>query len=156
MAKNEKFSHKDFMHKILTDTDPKDWDDTEVVGSCFYNETPRTKVFPDGIKNVKFIGCNLDNIVIPETCTMEKCTNKLIQVQSDLNDWILDEDLKPVEPLNKARYIKLGVSYDPKDLPGIKVAENVLETKLRQLEEKFEADKAAATASLKAAVTWRK
>jgi hypothetical protein len=155
MAKNEKFSHKSFLQQTLTDTDPKDWNDTDVVGSCFYNEKPRTKVFPDGIKNVKFIGCNLDNIVIPETCAMEKCTNKLIQVQSDLNDWILDEDLKPVEPLDKARYIKLGVSYDPKDLPVAKAAENVLETKLRQLEEQLEADKAAATADLDAAATWR-
>ena len=156
MAINEKYSYKDFTHKTFTSTKPEEWNDTEVVGSCFYNETPKTNVFPDGIKGVKFVRCNLDNVVIPKDCTMEGGTNKLIKVQNDLNDWVLDENLDPVEPLNKARYVKLGISYDPADLPTEKLAENICDTKYKQLADKLEADKATATADLEAAATWRK
>ena len=134
MPSNEKYSHKDFTHKILTDTAPEEWNDTEVVNSCFYNETPLTKVFPDGIKGVKFIACNLDNIVIPEGCTVEGGTNKLIQVQKDGEDWILDKDLNPVEPVNKAMFVKLGLSIDPVALPLAESAVSVTmeERKIRE------------------------
>ena len=151
MAINEKYSHKDFTHKILTDTKPEEWNDTEVVNSCFYNETPNTDVFPEGIKGVKFIRCNLDNVVVPETCTIEDGTHKLIQVQNDLEDWILDADLRPVEPVDKARFVKLGLSTDPLSIPATKAKESCTRAKLQQLEEQLEASKKA----LEDAASWR-
>ena len=151
MAENKLYSHKDFTHKILTDTKPEDWNDTEVVNSCFYNEKPRTEVFPEGIKGVKFVRCNLDNIVIPKECTVEGGTNKLIQTQKDGEDWILDKDLNPVEPLNKAAFIKLGVSISPVAIPVTAKEVSVLQEKRQQLEDALEAQKAA----LVAEATWR-
>ena len=143
MAINEKYSHKDFTHKILTDTKPEEWNDTEVVNSCFYNEKPLTKVFPDGLKGVTFIRCNLDNVVVPETCTIEGGTNKLIQVQNDLEDWILDKDLNPVEPVAKARFVKLGLSVDPTNLCAEKLAKSVTMAKEETLRAELETAKAA-------------
>jgi hypothetical protein len=152
MAVNEKYSHKDFTHKILTDTKPEEWNDTEVVNSCFYNEQPLTKVFPDDIKGVTFIRCNLDNIVIPETCTIEGGTNKLIQVQKDGEDWILDKDLHPVEPLNKARYVKLGLSVDPAAISVDAKEVSVTQEKRQQLEDALQASIKALEDAAKA---WR-
>ena len=154
MALNEKYSHKDFSHKTFVDTKPEEWNDTEVVNSCFYNETPNTKVFPDGIKDVQFIDCNLDNVVVPETCTIEGGCHRLIQVQNDLEDWILDKDLKPVEPLRKAQIQRLGLSVDPRDIPLDRVAEPPVETKLKQLGAQLEADHKAVDDA--ADLAWRK
>lgn len=149
---NEKFSHKDFINQILTDTDPVEWNDTEVINSCFYNETPNTRVFPDGITGVVFVGCNLDNVIVPKECTMKDCTNKLIQVQKDGNDWILNPDLTPLEPLNKFMYTKLGISTDPASLPSVGTAEKpITETTKEQLEANLQAQIKA----LEATAYWR-
>jgi len=153
MALNEKYSHKDFTQRTLTDTKPEEWNDTEVVNSCFYNEKPRTQVFPDGTKGVKFIRCNLDNVIVPKGCTTEGCSTRLIGVQNDLEDWILDQDLKPVEPLRKARYERLGLSVDPRNLSAEKLTESPIETKVRELGEALEAQKDALDAE--ADTLWR-
>lgn len=151
MAMNEKYSYKDFTYKTFLDTKPEEWNDSEVVGSCFYNEKPKSVIFPEGIKGVKFIRCNLDNIVIPKDCTVEGGCNKLIQVQKDGEDWLLDNDLNPVEPLNKATYVKLGLSISPAALPVTAKAVSATQEKRQQLEDALEAQKAA----LDAAATWR-
>lgn len=151
MGINEKYSYKDFLTQTLTDTDPKEWDDTEVVGSCFAKEKPNTKVFPDGIKNVTFKKCNLDNVVVPEGCTIEGGTHKLIEVQNDGEDWILDKDLNPVEPVNKALYTKLGLSTSPAAISAEKQTVSVTDAKRKQLEDALQADIKA----LEDAATWR-
>jgi hypothetical protein len=141
--KNEKYSHKNFTDQILTHTDPSEWDDTDVIGTCFYNQKPLTEVFPSEIKNVKFIGCNLDNIIIPDGCTIEGGCHRLIQVQNDGEDWLIDKDLNPIEPLNKTQFEKLGLSIDPKDISGTKVNVPLTITKYEQLAISLETQKAA-------------
>jgi hypothetical protein len=141
--KNEKYSHKDFTDQIFTHTDLSEWNNTEIIGSCFYNQIPLTKVFPSEIKNVKFIGCNLNNIIIPDGCTVEGGCHILIQVQNDGEDWILDKDLNPIEPLNKTQFEKLGLSIDPKDITNVKVNIPITSTKYEQLALELEAQKAA-------------
>jgi len=153
MPLNEKYSYKDFTNKILTDTDPKEWNDSEVIGACFYNEKPLTEVFPEGVSGVKFVKCNLDNIVIPKDCTIEGGCRRLIQVQNDGEEWVLDEHLKPIEPLNKAVYVKLGLSVLPSALPIIKKDISIIQEKRQQLEDQLEAQKAALDS---AASAWRK
>jgi len=132
---NEKYSYKDFLQKTFTETDPAEWNDTEVIGSCFAQEKPNTEVFPNGIRNVRFIKCNLDNCIVPVECTIEGGTHKLIQVQNDLEDWLLDELLNPVEPMNKTQFVKLGLSTSPLAISAAKLSESVTETKRKQLEE---------------------
>lgn len=148
---NEKYSYKDFTHKSFTETDPKEWNDTEVIGSCFYNEKPKSVIFPEGIRGVKFVRCNLDNIVIPKDCTVEGGCNRLIACQKDGEDWLLDEHLNPVEPLNKAAYVKLGLSTSPTALPADAKAVSVTQEKRQQLEDALQAQIKA----LEDAATWR-
>lgn len=148
---NKKYSYKDFTGKTLIGTDLKEWNDTEVIGSCFYNETPNTKVFPDGIKGVKFIKCNLDNVVVPKECTIEGGCHRLIQMQKDGEDWLLDENLNPVEPMNKNDYVKLGLDISPAAIPTSSVAVPVTASKRQQLEDALQAQIKA----LEDSATWR-
>ena len=54
---------------------------------------------------------------IPVGCTVVGGSNQRIKVQNDEQDWILDETLKPVEPVNKKRLIQEGGNIDPKNIP---------------------------------------
>jgi predicted GH43/DUF377 family glycosyl hydrolase len=148
---NKEYSYKDFTAKDLTKTDPKTWNDTEVIGSCFHQHTPKTVVFPTGITGVTFTRCNLDNVVVPKECTINGGCHRWIAVQSDGENWILDESLTPVEPINKATYIKLGLSTAPLSISSAKLSESVIVSKRKELEDQLAADHAA----LDAAVSWR-
>jgi hypothetical protein len=67
---NEKYSHKDWTDVDLTDVDPEEFNDTCIVNSCFYHtpkgnsNRPKYPVFPPNVSNVRFISCNLDNVLI--------------------------------------------------------------------------------------------
>jgi len=145
---NKKYSFKDFCGKSLIKEDPKEF--TGIIkGSCFYHECPEDRdeplvdVFPDGIE-CTFERCNLDNVVIPPKCTvMECCTNKRVKVQNDREDWVLHPDNKPLEPIAKKRFIKLGISTDAKDIPTEKLDESIVmktEVIVKAAEEKVIAD----------------
>ena len=119
---NEKYSYKDFMHKSFRDVSAQEFNGTVIVGSCFYQEgKPNTAIFPNGMVGVTFRNCNLDNVYIPAGNTVEGGTHKKIRVMNDLDDWILDKDLKPVEPINKEQRLEAGISIDPKDIPMEKI-----------------------------------
>lgn len=151
MPLNEKHSYKDYTHKTFVDTKPEEWNDSEVIGSCFHNEKPKSEIFPEGIKGVKFIRCNLDNIVIPKDCTVEGGCNRLIQEQKDGEYWLLDEYLAPIEPLNKGAYVKLGLSISPTSIPITAKEVSVIQEKRQQLEVALQAQIKA----LEDAATWR-
>lgn len=138
MAVNETYSFKDFMHQTCVDADAEEFNGTEIIGSCFYQEAaydadslsaspkdPRVDVFPAGMTGVTFRRCNLDNCTIPPGNTVvtggnRPCSNLRIRVQNDLEDWELGTDNKPVEPLSKDMFIEKGLSIDPKDIPATK------------------------------------
>jgi hypothetical protein len=148
---NKEYSYKDFTNKSLTDTDPKTWNDTEVVGSCFHRCVPKTETFPKGITGVTFTKCNLDNVVVPKECKINGGCHRWIAAQKDGEDWLLDDALNPVEPINKATYIKLGLSTAPLSISSAKLSESVIVSKRKELEDQLAADHAA----LDAAVSWR-
>lgn len=148
---NKEYSYKDFTAKDLTKTDPKTWNDTEVIGSCFHQHTPKTVVFPTGITGVTFTRCNLDNVVVPKECTINGGCHRWIAVQKDGEDWVLDENLNPVEPLNKALFTKLGLSTSAAALPVSEVSVSVTEAKRNQLKAQLAADIRA----LEDAANWR-
>ena len=121
MARNKKYSGKDFTFINLTKVKASEFNNSEIFGSCFYAENPTTAVFPKTMKGVTFDRCNLDNVVISEGNTvLPSCTNKKIAIQNDLEDWMLDENLNPVEPINKKGFEDLGISIDPADIPAVK------------------------------------
>jgi len=128
---NEKYSFKDFTGKSFIDVDPAEFNDSIIKGSNFYQEleygvkTDKRPIFPASMRGVTFERCNLDNVmVVANNIVSDDCTNKSIQVQNDLEDWVLDNSGKPAEPISKKRYIKLGISVDPKDIPRKKMAES--------------------------------
>ena len=120
---NKKYSFKDFTHqsfKDVTDLVPG----TVIVGTCFYQENhPDSHIFPETMTGVTFLRCNLDNVFIPPGNIVGaiqgvESTQKRIKVQNDNDDWILDNKLSPVEPMNKKQRIVEGRSIDPKDIPA--------------------------------------
>jgi hypothetical protein len=115
---NEKYSYKAFPYHNLSfkHIPAKEFDNTEIVGSCFYQEytTVDTNVvkdiFPNGMKGVTFIKCNLDNVLIPQGNTIDGGCNRIIKVQNDLNDWELNEDFTPKKQIT---YIPSPVGERP-------------------------------------------
>lgn len=128
---NEKYSYKDFTQKSLAHLDASEFNNSEIIGSCFYHETP-TEVFPPDILGVTFTKCNMDNVILPEGNTIVGGCHRMLKLQNDLEDWIIDKDGNPVEPTNKERFIRLGLSIDPKDIPAEKAAENICTQKIAQ------------------------
>lgn len=131
MAINEKYSYKDFLDKDLTSLPASDFNNSEIVGSCFYQQAkPDTQVFPTRMTGVAFIRCNLDNVLIPSGNTIKSdCCHRKIVIQNDLEDWIVDDLGKPVEPVNRKVFERLGLSIDPKDIPLTKETVSVTKTK---------------------------
>lgn len=122
---NKKYSHHSWKRQSFLNTDPAEFNNSEIVGACFHQEEPFTDVFP-AIIGVTLTDCNVDNCNIPRGVTVNRGTNKHIKVQKDGEYWIVDTDGKPVEPRDKARYVELGLSVLPKDLPAEQLEENIL------------------------------
>ncbi len=133
---DDKLSFKDFTTGTLRDRTAEELNGKTIYASCFSKETPDTPIFPDGVKNVTMVSCNLDNCAIPNGVTVIGGANRRFSIQNDRNDWEVDKDNKPIKPLDTEQYIKLGVSIDPKDLPATMMTENILEVKQRELNEK--------------------
>ena len=130
---NEKYSYKDFMDKTFLDVPVKEFNNTLIVGSCFYQqEEPNKKVFPEGMKGVTFVKCNLDNVYISKGNKIETGCHRKLKSQNDLSDWVLDDELNPIEPMDKKEREKLGLSIDPKDIPKNKMTEPLLHQKLKE------------------------
>ncbi|MFH1353994.1 MAG: hypothetical protein ABIH36_01780 [bacterium] len=115
---NEKYSYRDFTHQSFSDVPAAEFNDTTIIGTSFYQENdPYKKIFPDDIKGVIFKRCNLDNVYIPEGNIIEGGTHKQLQLQNDLDEWLVDRDLNPIEPMNKEERLAAGVSINPQDIP---------------------------------------
>lgn len=125
---NTKYSFKDFMGQDFSSVGPTEFNNSEIVGSCFYQEgDPEQEIFPVGMIGVTFKRCNLDNVKIPAGNTVESdCCHRCIKVQNDLEDWILDGTNNPVEPVAKKIFIRLGLSIDPADIPTDFIREELL------------------------------
>lgn len=125
---NEKYSYKAFPYHGLSfkDRPASEFNNTTIRRSCFYQEWAEgdteiiKDIFPLGMVGVIFEECNLDNVLIPLGNTNKNSINKKIKAQNDLEDWVLDNSLKPKEPMNKEQRLKAGVSIDPKDIPSKK------------------------------------
>lgn len=127
---NEKYSFKDFMNQSFKTVDPSEFNNTCIKGSNFYQEADIDatlekdiikSIFPVGMTGVEFVRCNLNNVDLPINNTTDSTSvRETIKVQNDLEDWKLDASLKPLEPVFKERYEKLGLSTKPEDIPPTK------------------------------------
>lgn len=133
MGMNKKYSFKDFTHQSFKDHSVSEFSNSEIVGTCFYQEAKENDVetykdiFPDGMTGVVFERCNLDNVFIPPSNIIgSDCRHRRIKVQNDCGDWILDGSLNPVEPMDKKRRLAEGRSMDPKDIPPEYIKEEII------------------------------
>ena len=124
MAINVKYSFQNFCGQSFKDHPVKDFNNSEIKGTCFYQEAKENDVevlkdiFPDAMIGVVFERCNLDNVLIPNGNTVGmRSSNQRIKIQADLTDWKLDNTLKPIEPIDKKTRLREGISIDPKDIP---------------------------------------
>jgi len=137
MIENKIYSFGSFKHKSFTGKQSVDFSDTIIKGSCFEQANPMTPVFPAGIKNLIFEGCNLNNCLIPPGAKLVNCCNYHWAIQNDLEQWIIDAKTgEPVEPMKKTRFKKLGLSTDPKDIPKEKMKESLTVETMKKI--KFE------------------
>lgn len=130
---DDKYSLKDYADKTLLDA--KDLEGMVIYGSCFSKEIPDTKVFPDKIKKLTFYNCNLDNVYIKTGWSVVGGSRRRYKSQNDLCDWIVDKNNLPIEPLDKEKYVELGVSILPENIPQAKMSENILQVKEREIYE---------------------
>lgn len=130
---NNDYSHKDFTGVSLRTRSVSGFDGSEIVGTCFSQQKPNTKVFPDGITGVIFRGCNLDNVFIPRGNTIENSPNRNIVMQMDNMNWIVDKTGKPIEPAAKKLMLKKGMSINPKDLPVIQRIDSIFDNRIKVL-----------------------
>ena len=141
MALNKEYSYKDFTGQYLTDVPAEEFNNSEIVGSCFHiGNQPFSDVFPPDMTGVTFTKCSLSNIIIPPGNTVgEGCQHRQIKTQNDGEMWLVDKDGKPIEPLRKDRFEKLGLSTDPKDIPATK-QETMITVKKEQDNEQADID----------------
>jgi hypothetical protein len=117
-----------FKRQSFRDIDPIEFNNSEIIGACFHQDVPFTDVFPPNIEGVVFTKCNLDNCNIPPGATVNGGTNKHFKVMNDQEYWLVDKDLKPIEPRDKERFIECGLSIEPKDIPAEPLIEAITVT----------------------------
>jgi hypothetical protein len=102
VAKNLIYSNRDLTGQIFLDQPVGDFAG-DIQGSCFYQQVYDTEVFPAGTV-CNFIGCNLDNVLVPAGCTMEGCTNKRLMGLPDGEMYIVDAAGAPIQLLNQEQF----------------------------------------------------
>lgn len=127
---NEKYSYRDLSIRTMDSREipVEELNNTTIKGSGFGRRVPYGDCFPKDMTGVVFIDCNLDNCVAPEGNTVIGGTNKQHAVMNDGENWIVDKDLKPVEPLKPYRFDAYNLSKDPADIPLVPLKESVTTT----------------------------
>lgn len=124
---SEEFSGKTFYSFV-------DIPDGVIIYSSVFNQpTPDTHIFREDMTSVTFICASLDNVFIPEgNIVMNEvnggtCGSQIrFEVQNDLQEWIVDEENNPIEPIAKEDFLKKGISIDPEDIPTKKLKAPIL------------------------------
>ena len=122
MNLNEKYSYQSWKRKTFVDVDAKEFNDSEIIGACYYQDTPYTDVFPADVAGLTLTRCNLDNVNIPVGVTVKGGTNQHINTMNDGEYWIVGKDGKPIAPRDAAKFDECGLSKDPRDIPATMVA----------------------------------
>ena len=137
MIVNYKYSNKDFTGRTLVNIGAYEFNNTIIENSCFWQENhpELKKVFPAGMTGVVFRRCNLDNVEVPATCTIENYNHRMIMVQNDLIDWEVDAALKPLKPIWPRLFDEFSLRKDPKDIPITKQTISVIQQKTAELKE---------------------
>ena len=118
---DDKHSFKDHTGRVLKlHSGASDFNGNVIYASCFSQEIPDSKVFPDDLENATFVKCNLDNVFIDSNWKNTKliqCTQRRFKIQKDARHWEVDQDLYPIKVMNEEGWKQRGLSVDPIDIP---------------------------------------
>ena len=132
---NDEWSFKNFTNGYLGDkTIPRG---IVIYASVFMQEKPDSHIFPEDMTDVTFVACNLDNVYIPEGNMVIGGSMKEFKVQNDGEDWVIDDQGQPVEPINKEAFEAVGVSTKPEDIPSKKSDLNIIERAREKIWERY-------------------
>jgi len=125
---NQKYSFGDFLDQSFVDAPVEEFNNTTIKGSCFYQQYfIDSEIFPIGMTGVTFEDCNLDNVLIPAGNTIIGGCNNKVRIQNDGDDWVVDSNLNPIEPVNMKRRLAKGESIDPVSIPAQFIVNKVIE-----------------------------
>lgn len=123
MQYNAKYSNKDFTgHDLSGNTDMSG---ITIYNSCFSHETPNAQILPSNLIGTTFVSCNLDNVFIPSGNALTNSSNRLFKAQNDGNDWQINAQLQPTQPLNMATAIATGENTNPALIPAQSVSAGI-------------------------------
>lgn len=114
---DDALSFKDFTHWEFHSRPEYVFDGKVIYASIFLHEVPDQHIFPEDMKNVTFVNCNLDNVFVPDGALVIGGSRRRFKVQNDKEDWIVDNLNNPIEPVNVETFVTLGISTDPSDIP---------------------------------------
>lgn len=119
------YSRKDFTGRTLIEC--TDLNGQYIHNSCFSQEQPNTRIFPDDMTGVKFEYCNLENVFIPMGNTVINCETRQYKVQNDLNDWEIDDNGYPTTVINWLYFYKNNIPHpNPSDIPDHQVEDRII------------------------------
>jgi len=142
---NAKYSYKSFTNQDLSALPASEFNNTTIKGAGFFQlfnagetipSSGGKSIFPEGITGVTFLYCNLDNVSIPAGNVIIEGTNKTIQIQNDREFWTLHKVngvWTPEKPLDFDKYVELGVSTNPDDIPSSELQESIIITEEKKL-----------------------
>lgn len=126
MTINQKYSYKDFSDQSFKEVNSNEFNNTEIIGSCFFQKEPNTDIFPI-IKGVKFTKCNLDNVLIPSGNIIgEKTSTNRIKLQNDLMWWNVNINKEPTTPFLVSAHNTLGLSTNSKNIPSKCIGKEII------------------------------
>ena len=130
-SSNLKIGDKLYVYWDLLSLSPDEFSNMKLVQFSNYKEgAERVQGLPAGVVNVVFEDCNIDNMIIPEGCSISRTTtNKKLEAQNDNEDWDMDK----LKPLRESEYIELGLSTDFNDLPDSPIVGSIVENKIKLL-----------------------
>jgi len=105
---NEKYSFKDYTNQLKNNPgiDLTDANGTTIQGTNFHQDAfPFVDMAAMGLTNITFVDCDLDNIIVPESCTMKGCCNRYLRQKfneetQEYEYWLCDVDGNYLEVFN--------------------------------------------------------
>lgn len=86
---------------------------TVIRNSCFSCEVPDSEVFPPKMRGVRFVGCNLDNVLLPpgnpDLGENDRCSQRRFAVNpadTEKRDWTLGSDGRFVAPITSLSEVR--------------------------------------------------
>lgn len=135
---DDELSFKVFTNFNFSDSH-HDFSGKTICGSTFTQEIPNSEIFKKDTEKLRLVYCHIENVVLPAgtevlnpDCDGIPCWTRSYQVQNDLEDWYVDAQKLPVEPLQKEEFLRLGISIDPADIPQMKIEEPITEKKKQE------------------------